>query len=471
MARPELAVGDRVERLELEDVWLVDPGNRREGPAGLLVEHGRVVDVDWARRGSRKAPSVVVAPGFFDLHAHLREPGGEDAETIASGLAAAAHGGFTSVCLMPNTSPPIDRPEGIARTLSAAAASGSPVRALPYGTISVGREGHALAPMAALAAAGAGGFSDDGAPVDDPELLRAALTEAGALGLAIVEHPEDRLQTAGAEANEGLAATILGLAGAPPAAEVAAVGRAIAVLRQVVAEAPAAVRPRLHLTHVSVADALALVRGAKAEGLPLTCDVTPHHLALHDGWVGGDRRFAWDVGSSPWSGGPTTAPPYDPSTRVTPPLRSPADALAMLAGLEDGSVDAIATDHAPHRSIDKDVPFGEALPGISGLETALSLLLLAIDAGHLSLATAVRALVVGPRRVLGRGLPERRASSFEAGVVADLVAFDRGEGWSVTADALRSKGRNTPLLGRELPGRVLLTVADGRVAYLDPGLD
>ncbi len=470
MARTELAIGDRVERLELEDVWLVDPGSGREGLAGLLVEHGVVVDVDWARRGSRRTPSVVVAPGLFDLHAHLREPGGEDAETIASGLAAAAHGGFTSVCVMPNTSPPIDRPEGVARILSASTTSGSPVRVLPYGTISLGREGHALAPLAALAAAGARGFSDDGAPVDDPELLRAALTEAGGLGLAVVEHPEDRLLTAGAEANEGVPATILGLAGAPPAAETAAVGRAIAVLRQVVADAPTGVRPRLHLTHVSTADALALVRGAKAEGLPLTCDVTPHHLALHDGWLGGDRRWAWEVDHSPWSGGPATARPYDPSTRVNPPLRSPGDALAMLAGLEVGTVDAISTDHAPHRSIDKDVPFGDALPGISGLETALSLLLVAIDAEQLSLATAIRALVVGPRQVLGDGWPRRGASSFEGGVVADLVVFDRGESWSVTPEVLRSKGRNTPLLGRELPGRVLLTVADGRVAYLDPGL-
>ena len=471
MARSELAVGDRIEHLELEEAWLVDPGAGREGPASLLVEHGVIVEVDWARRGSRKAPSVVVAPGLVDLHAHLREPGDEDAETIASGLAAAAHGGFTTVCLMPNTNPPIDRPEGVARILSAAAASGSPVRAVPYGTISLGREGHALAPMAALAAAGAGGFSDDGAPIDDPELLRAALTEAGALGLVIVEHPEDRSLTAGAEANEGLPATILGLAGAPRAAEAAAVGRAVAVLRQVVAEAPVGVRPRLHLTHVSTAVALAIVRGAKAEGLPLTCDVTPHHLALHDGWLGGDRRFAWEVGSSPWSGGPTAAPPYDASTLVNPPLRSPADALALLAGLEDGTVDAIATDHAPHRSIDKDVPFGEALPGISGLETALSLVLLAVDAGHLSLATAMRALVVGPRRILADATPTAAASSFEGRAPADLVVFDRGDPWTVTQETLRSKGRNTPLLGRELPGRVLLTVAGGRVAYLDPALD
>ena len=177
-------------------------------------------------------------------------------------------------------------------------------------------------------------------------------------------------------------------------------GRAVAILRQVVAEAPADVRPRLHLTHLSTAVALAIVRAAKAEGLPLTCDVTPHHLALHDGWLGGDRRFAWQVGGSPWSGGDADAPRYDASTRVNPPLRSAADALAMLAGVADGTVDAIATDHAPHRSIDKDVPFGEALPGISGLETALSLVLAAVDAGHLSLGTAIRALALAPRQIL-----------------------------------------------------------------------
>jgi dihydroorotase len=400
----------------------------------------------------------------------LREPGGEDAETIASGLAAAAHGGFTTVGVMPNTNPPIDRPEGIGRLVSAVAACGSPVRAVPYGTISVGREGQALAPLAVLAEAGACGFSDDGAPVDDPELLRAALTEAGWLGLPIVEHPEDRSLTEGAEANEGLPATILGLAGAPPAAEAAAVSRAIAVLRQVVGEAPPGVRPHLHLTHVSTAVALAIVRDAKAESLPVTCDVTPHHLALHDGWVGGDRRFAWEVGRSPWSGGPSAAPPYDPSTRVNPPLRSPTDALALLAGLEDGTVDTIATDHAPHRSIDKDVPFGEALPGISGLETALSLVLAAIGGGHLSLATAIRALVVGPRRILAGAARGPSASSFRRRAPADLVILDRADRWIVAPELLRSKGRNTPLLGRELPGPVLLTVAGGRVAYLDPAL-
>ena len=304
----------------------------------------------------------MVSPGFIDLHAHLREPGGEDAETIASGLAAAAHGGFTSVCLMPNTSPPIDRPEGVARVLSAAAASGSPLRVVPYGN-DLRRQGGAR-PRADGGTRGGrrrAASATTGRRSTTPSSCAPRSPRRARWACAIVEHPEDRALTAGAEANEGLPATILGLAGAPPAAEAAAVGRAIAVLRQVVAEAPAGVQPRLHLTHVSTLDALAIVRRAKAEGLPLTCDVTPHHLALHDGWLGGDRRFAWEVGSSPWSGGPTDAPPYDPSTRVNPPLRVPADALALLAGLEDGTVDAIATDHAPHRSIDKDVPFGDAL--------------------------------------------------------------------------------------------------------------
>jgi dihydroorotase len=470
MTAAELAVGDRLEHLEVAGAWLVDPAAGRDGAATLLIEHGVVAGVDWASRRSGGAGSLVVAPGFTDLHAHLRQPGGEDAETVATGLAAAARGGFTCVCLMPNTSPPLDRPDGVAHVLSLAAASGSPVRPVPYGTISSGREGHALSPMAALAAAGAGGFSDDGSPVSDPELLRAALVEAGSLGLPIVEHPEDLSLTSGAEANEGVPATILGLAGAPPAAEAAAAGRAVAVLRQVVAEAPRGVRPRLHLTHVTTAVALDIVRGARAEGLPLTCDVTPHHLALHEGWLGGDRRFAWEVGDSPWSGGPAAAPPYDSSTRVNPPLRSPLDALALLAGLEDGTIDAIATDHAPHRSIDKDVPFGEALPGISGLETALSLVLAAIEAGRLSLGAALRALALGPRRVLGGAAERPGGSAFAVGAVADLVVFDRADRWRVSPEALRSRGHNTPLLGREVPGRVLLTVAGGRVAYLDPAL-
>jgi len=221
----------------------------------------------------------------------------------------------------------------------------------------------------------------------------------------------------------------------------------------------------LHLTHVSTDGALDLIRRAKAAGLPVTCDVTPHHLALTDEWVAGARRWAWEAGGDPWSDGAITAAPYASSVRVNPPLRTPGDAAACLAALLDGTADAIATDHAPHTEVDKAVEFGLAANGISGIETALGLLLAAVDAGHLPLARAIEALTTGPASVLGG--QSRRASTvgLVEGAPADLVVFDRSERWTVTSDALASRGKNTPLLGMELAGRVLITLAAGRIAY------
>jgi dihydroorotase len=464
--------GERCERLELERVWLVDPWSGREGVAALLVEGGRISGLRWARgtAGAGQLPGLLVLPGLTDLHAHFREPGDEDAETLASGLAAAGHGGFTRVCLMPNTNPPVDGPGVLRQVIGLAEASGSPIRVLAYGTTTAGRAGTALSGMGELADAGAAGFSDDGSPVADAALFGNALAYAGALGRVVVEHAQDPVLTAGAEMNEGLAATILGLRGWPAAGEDAAVARALAVLEEVRRAAPAGAAPRLHLTHVSTAGSVELLRRAKAAGLAVTCDVTPHHLALHDGWVAGDRRWAWGAAGSPWAGGATEAAPYDTATRVNPPLRTPADAAALAAGLRDGTVDAIATDHAPHTDVAKAVAYGEAANGISGIETALGLLLLAVEAGALDLPTVARALAIGPVRVLGAALGPDRGSGFEVGAPADLVVVDRHETWRVGPESLRSKGRNSPLLGTDLPGRVLLTIAAGRFAFVDPTL-
>ncbi len=469
-AGPGLSVGRRVTVLEIADAWLLDPATGREGVGAIRVEGGVITDVRWRRGRSAEPPPILVTAGLADLHAHVREPAGTDVESTATVLAAAARGGFTTVCLMANTQPPTDRSELVTRLRDTARASGSPVRALPYGAVTQGRAGTALAPLAGLATAGAVGFSDDGSPVGHLELLRAAITEAGVLDRVVVEHAEDRSLTEGAEAGEGLPATILGLRGAPPAAEWSAVGTSIAILRQVVREAPADCRPRLHLTHLSTAASIAVVRAAKAEGLPVTCDVTPHHLALHDGWVGGDRRFSWEAIRSPWSGGPSEAAPFDPATRVNPPLRSPADALALVEGLLDGTVDAIATDHAPHRDVDKEVEYGDALPGISGLETCVGLVVATVEAGVLPLATAVAALTLGPWRVLGGPLVGAASPALEVGRAADLVVIDRGERVMVDPAAFASRGRNTPLAGMALPGRVLLTLAEGRVAFMDEAL-
>ncbi len=454
-----IGVGQVVAELDLSGAWLVDPASGREGPGEIVVRDGVVESVTWSD-GPGEPGGVVVAPGFIDLHAHFREPGFEDAETIASGMAAAAHGGFTTVCLMPNTSPAIDEPGVVERIRAAAAASESPVRVLVHGAVSAGRGGEHLAALGELADAGVVGFSDDGSPVASASLFRAALAYAGALGLPIVEHAEDPTLTQGAEANEGLVATVLGLRGWPAAAEEAAVARDLALLAEVVRDVPAG---RLHLTHLSTAGALDLVRRAKAARLPVTCDVTPHHLALTDEWIAGARRWAWDVSGDPWGDGVITAPPFNPSLRVNPPLRASSDAAACREALLDGTADAVATAHAPHTVIDKQVEFGLAATGISGIETALGLLLELVEAGLLPLARAIEALTAGPARVLGTRIG--RPVGLIEGQPADFVVFDRSELWRVTPESLASKGKNSPLVGRDLPGRVLLTIAGGAVAW------
>ncbi len=475
--RPE--VGRTLGRFEVEKAWLVDPASGREGPGEIVVTDGILESVVWlkgAEAAGVKDDGVVVAPGLFDLHAHFREPGFEDAETVASGSAAAAHGGYTSVALMPNTSPALDEPGVMERIRSAARASGSPVAIGAYGAVSAGRAGEQLSAMGELADAGVLGFSDDGAPVRTPKLLRSALLYAGMLGLPVVDHPEDLELSAGAEAHEGYVASVLGLAGWPTAAEANAVSRDLTVLEDALRDEP---RARLHLTHVSTAAALDLVRRAKAAGLPVTCDVTPHHLAFTDEWIAGARRWSWEAlgpdGTSrdPWADGALLATPYNTSLRVNPPLRTPVDAAACLAALLDGTADAVVTDHAPHTVVDKEVEFGRASNGISGIETALGVLLALVDAGRLPLARAIGALTTGPANIVAgwpgvAATPAARPRGLTEGAPADLVVFDRADRWRVTPEALLSKGKNSPLLGRELSGRVILTIAGGRLAYEDP---
>jgi dihydroorotase len=454
--------------VEIRGAWLVDPAAGREGPGDIIVRDGILETVTWlsgAEARGIEPDGVVIAPGFIDLHVHLREPGNEDAETVATGLAAAAHGGFTTVCAMPNTDPVLDEPGVLSRVLAAAAASGSPVELLAHGAVTVGRAGEQLAALGELADAGVVGFSDDGAPVRTGSILRAALAYTGALGLPIVDHPEDAGLTAGAEANDGFVATVLGLRGWPAAAEEAAVARDLAVLGDVVRDVPGA---RLHLTHLSTAGALDLVRRAKAARLPVTCDVTPHHLALTDEWIAGARRWAWEASGDPWADDALVAGPYATALRVNPPLRTPADAAACMTALADGTADAVATDHAPHTEVDKAVEFGAAANGISGLETALGVLLAAVDAGRLTLPRAIAALTTGPAGVLGARSRRGNAVGLVEGAPADLVVFDRSERWTVTPDGLASRGKNSPLVGLALSGKVLVTLAGGRIAYEAP---
>jgi dihydroorotase len=459
-----LKIGRRIADLEISRAWLVDPVAGREGPGEIVVHEGRLEAVTWlddAEGAGVEPGGVIVVPGFIDLHAHLREPGFEEAESVATGLAAAAHGGFTTVCAMPNTQPAIDEASVLGRVLAAAEQSGSPVELLVYGALTVDRRGESLAALGELSDAGAIGFSDDGAPIRSAAILRSGLLYAGMLGRPVVDHAEDPGLTDGAEANEGLVATVLGLRGWPVAAESGPVGRDLAILADVLRDEP---RAQLHFTHLSTAGALDLVRRAKAAGLPVTCDVTPHHLALTDTWIAGARGWAWEDDADPWLGVAQVAGPYETSLRVNPPLRDRVDAAACLAALLDGTADAVATDHAPHARIDKAVEFGLAANGISGIETAIGVLLAAVDAGRLPLRRAIAALTSGPAALLQAGGWPGTGGLVE-GQSANLVVIDRSESWLVEPEALRSRGKNSPLLGRELPGRVLLTVANGRLAF------
>jgi dihydroorotase len=393
------------------------------------------------RRAELAQRGYVVTPGFIDLHAHLREPGFEDSETIASGARAALRGGFTTICAMPNTEPAIDSPglvaEIIARGRAAAAA-----RVLPLATITRGRAGRELSDLNELAAAGAVAFSDDGSPVDDARLFRHALEYARTRDLLIIEHAQDLSLSGKGVMHEGVVSARLGLPGTPSAAEETAVSRDIAIAEMTGA--------RLHLTHISTRGAIASIRDAKSRGIRVTCDVTPHHLAMTDDWVAGERAFAWERESPP---APTTTP-YNSATKVSPPLRAWSDVRALWEGLADGTVDAIATDHAPHASVRKDVEFDQAAFGISGLETALSLVLGGVAAGWADRDTVIRALTTGPAGVLGIPLRDD-----------DWIAIDLDEEWLVSADALASMGKNTPLLGKTLRGRVVYAVVGGEARY------
>ena len=394
-------------------------------------------------RRELESRGYLVTPGFIDLHAHLREPGFEDSETTASGARAALRGGFTTICAMPNTEPAIDSPGLVTEVMTRGRAAAA-ARVLPIATITRGRDGRELADLIELSAAGAVAFSDDGSPVGDAQLFRHALEYARTRDLLIIEHAQDMELSGKGVMNEGVVSARLGLPGIPSAAEETAVTRDIAIAEMTGA--------RLHLTHISTRGAIASIRDAKARGVRITCDVTPHHLSMTEDWVGGSREFAWERREPP---APTsTATPYDAATKVNPPLRGLSDVRALWEGLADSTVDAIATDHAPHASVKKDVEFDQAAFGISGLETALSLVLGGVAAGWADRDTVIRALPTGPAGILG--IPVRES---------DWVAIDLDARWTVTAEALASMGKNTPLMGRKLRGRVVYAVVGGEARY------
>jgi dihydroorotase len=409
----------------LKNARIIDPAGPTDMTADIAVVDGIITAVGpnlAAPAGSEvhDLKGKVAAPGFIDMHVHLREPGFEHKETIDTGCRAAAAGGFTAVCCMPNTQPAIDDASVVRSILEkAAAAVRGAVDVYPIAAVTKNREGKVLAPMIELSAAGAVGFSDDGAPVADAEVMRRALEYAGMLNRPVIQHAEETSMTKGGAMSEGFVSTSLGMPAMPPAAEDVVVGRDI----RLVASFPA----RYHVAHISTRGAVEMVRQAKRAGLPVTCEVTPHHFALTDEAV---RSF-------------------DTNTKMNPPLRTADDVAAMKEGLKDGTIDAIATDHAPHSYDEKEVEYVYAPFGIVGLETAIGLAVTELVVpGVLTLPRLVEKFAVNPRKILG--LPDVRIAP---GLPANLTIFDPAAEWVVDIQKFRSKSKNSPFHGRALTGR------------------
>jgi dihydroorotase len=414
---------------------VIDPASLRDGTADVLLVDGRIAAVG-AGVGTPDGAEVldagglVVAPGFVDLHVHLREPGREDAETIASGARAAVAGGFTTVCAMPNTDPVCDNQAAVGFVLKQARDAGL-ARVRPIGAVSLGQKGEQLTEFGEMVAAGAVAFSDDGKPVATAHLMRTALEYALSFGIPVIDHCEDRTLTDGAAMHEGLVSTRLGLKGWPRAAEDVIVARDIAL-----AELTGG---HVHVAHLSTAGAVRLVREARARGVRVTAELTPHHLALTDVCCEG----------------------YDTNAKMNPPLRESGDVEACRAGLADGTIDCIATDHAPHPYDAKDQEFDYAPFGVVGLETALGVATVElVDTGILTLPALVGCLTSRPAAIAH--LP---SGTLGRGADADVVVFDPAAEWTVDPATFFSRSRNTPFTGRRLRGVVRWTIVGGRIVH------
>ncbi len=414
---------------------LVDPSQPLDAVRDVLLAEGRIAKVGAGLEASDdtrvlECEGMVVAPGLIDVHVHLREPGEEHKETIATGARAAASGGFTAVCAMPNTDPPIDDPAGVGFVLAEGSRAGA-ARVYPVGCISVAREGKRLALVGEMVEAGAVAVTDDGSPVMDSGLMRLALLYTQAFGVPVADHPEDLTLSAKGHMNAGLVATRLGLPGKPNAAE------DIHIVRDLLlAELTGG---HIHLQHVSTGFGVEMIRQAKSRGVRVTAEASPHHLILTDEAVEGYRTEA----------------------KMNPPLRSAEDREAVRAGLADGTLDIIATDHAPHHYDEKEAAFTDAPNGIVGLETALGLVLThVVGEGGLDLSTMVDRMSCQPARAFG--LP---GGTLREGSVADVTVFDPETPWVVDSSRFLSKSRNTPFEGWELRGRARFTLVGGRIVF------
>jgi len=430
-----LGVGVKKMKLHIKNGHLIDPKNKKDGKADLLLSEGKVEAVLPA--GSTvpgatvvDADGCIVAPGFIDLHTHLREPGFEYKETVESGTKAAAAGGFTSVCCMANTNPVNDNATVTGFILSQARLFGS-VNVFPIGAITVGLKGENLAPFGELKKAGCVAFSDDGMAVQNNKLMRMGLEYAKTFNMPVITHSVDAVLAGAGVMNESFTSTRLGLEGIPNEAEDIMIARDIYLAKLT--------ESRLHIAHVSTAEGVELVRRAKASGLNVTCEATPHHFTLTDARVCH----------------------YDCLSKVAPPLRSETDKQAVIDGLASGVIDAIATDHAPHSVLEKEeAEYNEAACGMIGLETALGLSMALVESKKITLTRLVELLTVNPARVL-----DLKKGSLEPQADADVVIFDPKASYEVKKEMFYSKSKNSPYLGMTLKGQVKYTIVSGRIVY------
>ncbi len=423
---------------------IIDPAQGIDEVGSLLITKGKI---SWLGDGEIAPPQIaydilnakglVVCPGFIDLHCHLREPGFEEKETIATGTMAAARGGFTTICCMPNTNPPLDNQAAIDYVKSKAEMEGT-VRVLPIGCISKGRKGEELAEMGELASAGAIAYSDDGQPVMNSSLMRHALDYSRTFDLPVIDHCEDTVLIEGGQMNEGIVSTKLGLCGMPAEAEEIMVARDLALARLTGA--------RLHIAHVSTEGSVELIRRAKDKGIRVTAEVTPHHLTLTEEMVIG----------------------YDTNAKVNPPLRTKKDIQALIRGLKENVIDIIATDHAPHAEVDKLCEFALAPFGISGFETAFGSLMSLVHDEGIDLNLLISRLTGEPARIIGDKYG--KLGTLEVGASADVALLDPDRKWMVDTEAFASKGKNTPLAGSTLKGRVMATIFQGNLVYKDDSI-
>jgi len=421
--------------LLLKNGRIIDPANQRDERGNIYIANGKIQTIGNSTtipEGTREVDCTGywIMPGLIDMHVHLREPGEEYKETIESGCMAAAAGGFTAVACMPNTKPVNDDQSITATILNRARHAAA--RVYPVGAISKGSLGQKLAEYGELKEAGAVAVSDDGLPVTNSQLMRRALEYAGNFNMLVISHAEELSLCSGGSMNEGALATRLGLGGIPTAAEAIMVYRDVMLCKYL--------NKRLHIAHISTAEAVDIIRRAKAQGAPISAETAPHYFTLTEEAVIG----------------------YNTAAKMNPPLRSEEDVIAIRKGLADGTLDVIATDHAPHSVLEKDVEFDQAANGIIGLETAVPLTLNLIREKVLTATDMVNLLSVRPANILNVA-----GGSLHEGAVADITVIDPEKEFIFTREMIQSKGKNSPFLGKKLQGKAILTMVGGEVKYTD----